>query len=121
MFRPSEERLVSRLVMSGGTSVPTEVQAILKATGGGTPVRPNTPVLPLESADATATFIDPSADIIYFGGLNAVLGTSHEPGSKNVAFEPASDTPEFLTSYGTKEAIPINLSHACPVRVIGNW
>ena len=47
-----------------GNSVPAEVHAILHAAAGGTPVRPNTPVLPLESAYATATFIDPSVDII---------------------------------------------------------
>ena len=50
--------------MSGSNSVPAEVKAILAAAGGGTPVRPNTPVLPLESAYATATFIDPSTNII---------------------------------------------------------
>ena len=63
-FRPSEERLESRLVMSSHASVPAEVKAILAAAGGGTPVRPNTPVLPLESAFATATFIDPSVNIV---------------------------------------------------------
>jgi carbonic anhydrase/acetyltransferase-like protein (isoleucine patch superfamily) len=63
-FRPSDERLESRLVMSSHTSVPAEVRAILAAAGGGTPVRPNTPVLPLESAFATATFIDPSVHIV---------------------------------------------------------
>ena len=63
-FRPSDERLESRLVMSGNTSVPAEVKVILAAAGGGTPIRPNTPVLPLESAYATATFVDPTVHII---------------------------------------------------------
>jgi carbonic anhydrase/acetyltransferase-like protein (isoleucine patch superfamily) len=63
-FRPLNERLESRLVMSGNNSVPAEVRAILSASHGGTPIRPNTPVLPLESAYATATFIDPSVKII---------------------------------------------------------
>ncbi len=44
--------------------MPAEVKAILVSDAGGTPVRPNTPVLPLESAYATATFIDPTVDII---------------------------------------------------------
>ncbi len=63
-FRPSNESLESRLVMSGNTSVPAEVQALLAQGGQGTPVRPNTPVLPFESAASTATFIDPSDNII---------------------------------------------------------
>ena len=50
--------------MSSHASVPAEVRAILAAAGGGTPVRPNTPVLPLFSPFATATFIDPSVHII---------------------------------------------------------
>jgi carbonic anhydrase/acetyltransferase-like protein (isoleucine patch superfamily) len=50
--------------MSGSPSVPAEVRAILTAAGGGSPIRPNTPVLPLESAFATASFIDPSVRIV---------------------------------------------------------
>ena len=63
-FRPSDERLESRLVMSGNTSVSAAVRALLTAADGGTPVRPNTPVLPLESPYATATFIDPTVNIV---------------------------------------------------------
>lgn len=63
-FRPTDERLESRLVMSGNASVAAEVRALLAANGGGSPIRPNTPVLPLESPYATATFIDPSAHIV---------------------------------------------------------
>jgi len=62
-FRPTDERLESRLVMSG-SSVPGEVRALLHSAGGLNPVRPNTPVLPFESPYATATFIDPSTNII---------------------------------------------------------
>ena len=63
-FRPSDERLESRLVMSGNASVPAEVKAILAKASGGTPVRPNTPVLPIEAPAATLTFIDPTVNII---------------------------------------------------------
>ena len=63
-FRPTDERLESRLVMSGTASVAAEVRTLLAANGGGSPIRPNTPVLPLESPYATATFIDPSVHIV---------------------------------------------------------
>ena len=62
-FRPSQERLESRLVMSGNTSVPAEVQAMLAGAVGHNAARPNTPVLPLFQAFAIASFIDPSVSI----------------------------------------------------------
>ncbi len=58
-FRPREERLEDRLVLSGN-SIPAEVRAILGTAPAGTPVRPNSPVLPFESPTATASFIDPT-------------------------------------------------------------
>jgi len=70
-FRPRAERMEARLVMSGNYSVPAEVRAILNSSIGGTPVRPNTPVLPLESAFATATFVDPTVKVIQ-GGRTAI-------------------------------------------------
>ncbi len=62
-LRPQADRLEARLVLSGSYSVPAEVRAILNGSIGGAPVRPNTPVLPLESAYATASFVDPSVKI----------------------------------------------------------
>jgi len=59
-FRPQAERMEPRLVLSVATSVAAEVRMTLSRTPGVTPVRPNTPVLPLEAPAATATFIDPS-------------------------------------------------------------
>ncbi len=63
-YRPVDERLESRLVMSGQMSVPAEVRALLATGGLGVPVRPNSPVLPFASPVAAATFIDPSDTII---------------------------------------------------------
>jgi len=63
-FRPQAERMEARLVMSGRASVAAEVRAILHSSPGGTPIRPNTPVLPLEAPTSTASFIDPSTQII---------------------------------------------------------
>ena len=59
-FRPQAERMEPRLVLNAATSVAAEVRMILSRTPGATPVRPNTPVLPLEAPATTATFIDPS-------------------------------------------------------------
>src|SRR5258707_3846106 len=70
-FRPSNERLEARLVMSGNASIPAEVKSLLAAAKGVTVVRPNTPVLSFESAFATATFIDPSDSILGGNGIKA--------------------------------------------------
>ncbi|WP_435011502.1 carbonic anhydrase/acetyltransferase [Tundrisphaera lichenicola] len=58
--------------MSSHTSVPAEVRAILASSPGVPPVRPNTPVLPLESPYATASFIDPTVNVI--AGNRASVG-----------------------------------------------
>ncbi len=63
-FRPLAERMETRLVMSGRNSIAAEVQAILNSSRGAAPIRPNTPVLPLESAFTTATYVDPSVKVI---------------------------------------------------------
>jgi len=61
-----------RLVMSSHFSVGAEVRAILNSSIGGAPVRPNTPVLPLESPAATASFIDPTVRV--FQGNRTRIG-----------------------------------------------
>ncbi len=71
-FRPRAERMEDRLVMSGNFSVPAEVRAILNSSVGGAPVRPNTPVLPLESAYTTATYVDPTVKV--FQGNRTRIG-----------------------------------------------
>ena len=64
-FRARAERMEARLVMTAGASaVAAEVRAILNSSAGGSVVRPNTPVLPRESAFAAASFIDPSVDVV---------------------------------------------------------
>ena len=63
-FRPADERLESRLVMSSHASVPVEVRAILAAARGGSPIRPNTPVVQLFAAPANAAFVDPSVAVV---------------------------------------------------------
>ena len=67
--RPRAERMEGRLVMSGNP-VASEVRAILNSSPGATTVRPNTPVLPFESAYAAATFIDPSVRITAGGRIS---------------------------------------------------
>src|SRR3954447_20944967 len=63
-FRPGPGRLESRLVMSSHASIAADVQALLKKAGGGAPIRPNTPVVPLEAPTATASFIDPTVRVV---------------------------------------------------------
>jgi carbonic anhydrase/acetyltransferase-like protein (isoleucine patch superfamily) len=58
--------------MSSHNPVPAEVRAILASSPGGSPIRPNTPVLPLFSAPATASFIDPTVAVV--SGNRAALG-----------------------------------------------
>ena len=63
-YRPRAEPMEARLVLSTASVVAAEVRGILARATGGVPLRPNTPVLPLESAAATASFIDPSTQIL---------------------------------------------------------
>ncbi len=70
-FRPLAERMEERLVMSGQFTVAAEVRAILNSSPGAVPIRPNTPVLPLESAYATATYVDPSVKV-FAGGRTSI-------------------------------------------------
>ena len=61
-FRPVAEAMETRVVMSVATA--REVARVLRQPPANLPVRPNTPVLPLESPASRATFIDPSVQII---------------------------------------------------------
>ena len=56
---------------------------------------------------------------IFFGALNRVLGVSLEPGSRLVAFEPASGTPTFQGSNGGRSPLAQNLAFRFPARIIG--
>ena len=69
--RPGAERLEGRLALSAGATVPAEVRAILRGASNGVLVRPNTPVAPLEAPASSATFVDPSAQVLQ-GGRVAV-------------------------------------------------
>ena len=69
-FRPQAERMEARVVLSTASAVFLEVRQILTRTPGGSPVRPNTPVVPLESVAATASFVDPSTRIIQGGRIS---------------------------------------------------
>ena len=61
-FRPMAEAMEARVVLSVASA--RAVFRALHQAAGSSPVRPNTPVLPLESPAATATFIDPSVQIL---------------------------------------------------------
>ena len=63
-FRPLAERMEQRLVLSGAPTVLSEIKAILSTSVGGAPIRPNSPVDPIESPYAAASFIDPGAHVI---------------------------------------------------------
>ena len=67
---PLAERMEARLVMSGHVSVAAEIQSILKGSPGNLAVRPNTPILPLESPSATATYVDPTARVVQGGRVS---------------------------------------------------
>ena len=71
-LRPLAERMEARLVLSGNTPISAEVRAILNSSVGAPPIRPNTPVLPLESAYATASFVDPTVKV--FQGARTAIG-----------------------------------------------
>ena len=61
-FRPIAEAMERRVVLSAATV--QQVARALRQPPAVLPVRANTPVLPLQSPAATATFIDPSVQII---------------------------------------------------------
>ena len=68
-YQPRAESMEARLVLSAATTIAAEIRAILKSTPGGALVQPNTPVVPLESPPATASFVDPSTQIIRGGRI----------------------------------------------------
>lgn len=73
----------------------------------------------VSSAGPVPVPISAGGSTIFFGALNTVLGASNEPGSRNVNFEPASGTPQFLSAAGPLASLGSNASFHFPARVIG--
>ncbi|QEH35136.1 Bacterial transferase hexapeptide (six repeats) [Aquisphaera giovannonii] len=74
-YRPGNESLEDRRLLSGGTWPPYIPRAELRALlHQGTPaVRPNTPVLPYGVAAKVATYVDPTARIV--NGYAVIVGS----------------------------------------------